>query len=100
MFPLRSMCRLPSLRRGGKKVPLYVDRLDEALRVAENGQKIFIKAGMYTVSQGGFSYYVLGKNVSMVGASTKDCALLYQNTETPAPAPVPGQPQPRQEAHL
>ena len=56
MFPLRSMCRLPSLRRGGKKVPLYVDRLDEALRVAENGQKIFMEAGVYTVSQGGSSH--------------------------------------------
>ena len=89
MFPLRSMCRLPSLRRGGKKVPLYVD---EALRVTENGQKFFIKAGMYTVSQGGSSHYVYGKNVSMVGASTKDCALLYQNTETPAPAPAPVSP--------
>ena len=56
MFPLRSMCRLPSLRRGGKKVPLYVDRLDEALRVTENGQKIFMEAGVYTVSQGGSSH--------------------------------------------
>ena len=44
------------LRRGGEKVPLYEDRLDEALRVAENGQKIFIEAGMYTVSQGGSSH--------------------------------------------
>ena len=76
------------LRRGGEKVPLYVDRLDEALRVAENGQKIFIEAGMYTVSQGGSSYYVFGKNVSLVGASTRDCVLLYQNTETSAPAPA------------
>ena len=64
-----------------------MDRLDEALWVAENGQKIFIEAGMYTVSQGGSSHYVYGKNVSLVGASTKDCALLYQNTETAAPAP-------------
>ena len=81
-------------------MPLYEDRLDEALRVAENGQKIFIEAGMYTVSQGGSSHNVSGKNVSLVGASRKDCALLYQNTETLAPAPVPGQPQPRQEAQL
>ena len=54
-----------------------MDRQDEALPVAENGQKIFIKAGMYTVSQGGSSYYVSGKNVSMEAASTKDCALLF-----------------------
>ena len=38
---------------------------------------------MYTVSQGGYS-----KNVSVVGASTKYCVLLYQNTVTPAPVPV------------
>ena len=87
MFPHRSMCRLPSLRRGGKKVLLHVDRLDEALWVAENGQKIFIEAGVYTVSQGCSSHYVSGKNVSLVVASRKDCALLYQNTETAAPAP-------------
>ena len=46
---------------GGKNVPLYVDRLDEALRGAENGQKIFIEAGMYTVSQGGPSHNVSRK---------------------------------------
>ena len=65
-----------------------MDRLDEALWVAENGQKIFIEAGMYTVSQGGSSYYVFGKNVTLVGASTRDCVLLYQNTESAAPAPA------------
>ena len=67
-----------------------MDRLDEALWVAENGQKIFIEAGagVYTVSQGDSSHYVSGKNVSLVGASTKYCALLYQNTKTPAPALV------------
>ena len=73
---------------GGKNVPLYVDRLDEALRGAENEQKIFIEAGVYPVSQGGSSHYVSGKNVSLVGASTKYCVLLYQNTKTPAPALV------------
>ena len=76
------------LRCGGKKTPLNLDRLDVALWVAENGQKIFIVAGVYTVSQGGSSHNVSGKNVSLVAASTKDCALLYQNTETPAPALV------------
>ena len=40
------------------------------------------------MSQGGSSHYVFGKNVSLVAASTQDCALLYQNTESPAPAPV------------
>ena len=46
---------------GGKNVPLYVDRLDEALRGAENGQKIFIEAGVYPVSQGGPSHNVSRK---------------------------------------
>ena len=75
-------------------MPLNVDRQDEALRVAENGQKIFIVAGVYTVSQGGSSHYVSGKNVSLVAASTKDCALLYL-PEHGDPGPRPGQPQPR-----
>ena len=52
-------------------MPLHVDRLDEALWVAENGQKIFIEVGVYTVSQGDSSHYVCGKNVSRLGASTK-----------------------------
>ena len=43
---------------------------------------------MVMVSQDGSSHYVSGKNVSLVGASTKYCALLYQNTKTPAPALV------------
>ena len=43
---------------------------------------------MVMVSQDGSSHYVSGKNVSLVGASTKDCALPYQNTKTPAPALV------------
>ena len=54
-----------------------MDRLDEALWVAENGQKIFIEAGPYTVSKSGSSHYVSGKNVSLEAASTKDCALLF-----------------------
>ena len=40
------------LRCGGKKTPLNLDRLDVALWVAENGQKIFIVAGVYTRSLG------------------------------------------------
>ena len=64
------------------RVPLYVNKLDEALRLAENGQKIFIEAGEYTVSagegKGPSSYYVFGKNLSLIGASTKDCVLLYK----------------------
>ena len=80
-------------------MPLNVDRQDEALRVAENGQKIFIVAGVYTVSQGGSSHYMSGKNVSLVAASTKDCALLYL-PEHGDPGPRPGQPQPRQEVNL
>ena len=70
------------LRRDPNKVPLYVNKLDDALRLAENGQKIFIEAGEYIVSAGDgkglSSYYVFGKNLSLIGASTKDCVLLYK----------------------
>ena len=59
-----------------------------ALWVAENGQKISIEVRVYMMSQGGSSHYVSGKNVSVVAATTKYCALLYPNTETPAPVPV------------
>ena len=76
------------LRRDPKKVPLFVNKLDDALRLAENGQKIFIEAGQYVVSAGDgkglSSYYVFGKNLSLIGASTKDCVLLYnKDSETP-----------------
>ena len=70
------------LRRNTTKTPLYVNKLDDALRLAENGQKIFIEAGVYTVSAGEgrglSSCYVFGKNISLIGSSTKDCILLYR----------------------
>ena len=75
-------------------MPLNVDRQDEALWVAENGQKISIEVRVYMMSQGGSWHYVSGKNVSLVAASTKDCALLYL-PEHGDPGPRPGQPQPR-----
>ena len=59
-------------------MPLYVDRLDEALRVAEDAQKIFIDAGVYMMSQGGSSHYVSGKNVSVVAATTMMLGRLMQ----------------------
>ena len=68
------------LRRDTKKVPLYVDKFDDALRLAENGQKIFIEPGVYTVSAG--DVYLFGKNLSLIGSSTKDCVLLYKKPET------------------
>ena len=75
------------LRKNKEKVPLFVNKLDEALRLAENGQKIFIEAGVYTVSAGegkGFSsFYVFGKNLSLIGCSTKDCILLYKKEPEP-----------------
>ena len=56
--------------------------MDDVLRLAENGQKIFIEVGVYTVSAGEgkglSSYYVFGKNLSLIGSSTKDCILLYR----------------------
>ena len=60
------------LQYSGKIGPLYVDRLDEALWVAGNGQKISIEVRVYTVSQGGSWHYVSGKNVSRVGTKHGD----------------------------
>ena len=79
------------LRKNKEKVPIYVNKLDEALRLAENGQKIFIEAGVYTVSAGQgndfSSFYVFGKNLSLIGASTKDCILLYKKESETDSAP-------------
>ena len=60
------------LRCGGKKTPLNLDRLDVALWVAENGQKISIEVRVYMMSQGGSWHYVSGKNVSRVGTKHGD----------------------------
>ena len=72
------------LRRGGEEVPLHQTGRGAAGR-GERAEDLHRGGG---VSQGGSSHNVFGKNVSLVGASRKDCALLYQNTETPAPAPI------------
>jgi len=74
------------LRREFKKQQIFVKELDEALRLAEDSQKIFLEAGVYTVSAGTSksrsSFFVFGKNLSLIGASTKDCILLYQKEDT------------------
>ena len=61
-----------------------MNRLDEALRLTENGQKMAGGGGLHS-EPGRLLALVSGKNVSMVGASTKDCALLYQNTAPVSP---------------
>jgi len=70
------------LRKEQTKQKIYVNQLDEALRLAEDSQKIFIEPGVYTVSAGAnkslSSYFVFGKNLSVTGASIKDCVLLYK----------------------
>ena len=55
-----------------------------------NSKKILFpsltEAGVYTVSAGGgqapSSFYVFGKNISLIGSSTKDCILLYKTDTT------------------
>ena len=73
------------LKREIKKQPMFVAQLDEALRLAADGQKIFLEAGTYTVSAGASkslsSYFVFGKNLSLIGASTRDCILLYKKED-------------------
>jgi len=70
------------LRKDDKKQQIYVQQLDEALRVAECTQTIFIEKGTYRVSSGASknlsSFFILGKNLTLIGASVKDCILLYQ----------------------
>ena len=47
----------------------------EALKKAENGDKIFVEKGRYQAK----SLFLCGKNVSLIGASVKDCILEYKN---------------------
>ena len=51
------------------------DDLIEALKQAQNGDKIFIEKGRYQAK----SLFICGKNVSLIGASVKDCILEYKN---------------------
>ena len=73
------------LKRESKKQPIFVAQLDKALRLAADGQRIFLEAGIYTVSAGASkslsSYFVFGKSLSLVGASTRDCILLYKKED-------------------
>jgi len=81
------------LRRENKKQQIFVKELDEALRLAENNQKIFIEAGEYRVSAGASSslssFFLFGKNLVITGASTKDCVLLYKKSEVEEEATRP-----------
>ena len=49
--------------------------LVEALKSAQNGDKIFVEKGRYQAK----SLFLCGKNVSLIGASVKDCILEYKN---------------------
>ena len=73
------------LKRESEKKPIFVAKLDTALRLAADGQRIFLEAGIYTVSAGASkslsSYFVFGKSLSLVGASTRDCILLYKKED-------------------
>lgn len=68
-----------------KRKRRVVSRIDEALRMAKEGDTIFVEKGVYKVSAGASkelsSYFVLGKNLSLIGASTKDCVLLYRKED-------------------
>lgn len=52
----------------------FVTRIDEALSVAKNGDKIFIEAGVYDVT----SLFLFDKTVCLIGASVKRCVLRYK----------------------
>ena len=59
-----------------------VNRLDEAFQIATEGSRIFVEKGTYRVTSNATSKiksaFLFGnKNVSVIGASSKDCVLLY-----------------------
>ena len=59
-----------------------VNRLDEAFQIATEGSRIFVERGSYRVTSNATSKiksaFLFGnKNVSVIGASSKDCVLLY-----------------------
>ena len=59
-----------------------VNRLDEAFQIATDGSRIFVEKGTYRVTSNATSKiksaFLFGnKNVSVIGASSKDCVLLY-----------------------
>lgn len=54
--------------------PTFAD-LGEALRSAPDGAKIFVKPGTYRVRPG--SAFLMGKGVSLMGSSAKDCVFLF-----------------------
>lgn len=56
---------------------IYTSSIPEALRLVKDGGKIFVEKGVYEVSSGA-SYYLLGKSMSLIGTSTRDCILLYR----------------------
>lgn len=64
---------------------IYVTQIDEALRLAKDGGKVFVEKGIYDVtaassssSASSASFFVFGKNISLIGASTRDCVLQYR----------------------
>merc|ERR1719270_1809667 len=68
-----------------KSPQIVVNKIDEALRRAKEGQTIFVEPGVYQVSAGASkelsSFFLFGKNLRLIGASVKDCVLLYKRTE-------------------
>jgi hypothetical protein len=52
----------------------FVSKIEEALSLAINGDKIFIEAGTYDVT----SLFLFDKTVSLIGASVKRCILRYK----------------------
>ena len=83
---------------GGKNVPLYMDRLDEALRGAENGQKIFIEAGVYMHGDGEPGWLLaLRVREERVPGGRQHEGLRSAIPEHEDPGPRPGQPQHHQD---
>jgi len=78
-----SKSKLRSLFRKQEKPVTIINNLQEALRIAGEGDTIFIEPGVYTVSSEEMNcLFVHGKSLTLIGASSRDCKLIYKtNTD-------------------
>jgi hypothetical protein len=67
----------------------FVARLDEAVRLAKDGDKIFVERGQYEITTAassavpaasGAPFFLCGKSITIIGASTRDCVLNYKRS--------------------
>ena len=85
-----------NLIKSAPRPKIYVNQIDEALHLVSDGGKVFVEKGVYEVMAGcspsassSSSFFVFGKSISLIGASTRGCVLLYKRQhQPPSPAEV------------